>query len=487
MTDPSNAFEKPATSQPQNSERLQEQPFKRLSAHFLVRWISSAALILLICSSFRHFLFRSTAFDLGIYDQVVYLLSQGLPPISSYLGFHHMGNHAAWAVYPLALFYKIYPSVYWLLAVQAVCLAIGAWPTWLLAVQAGLSPALARAMVVVYLLYPLIFNLNLFDFHPEVMALPVLLTAIWLARAGRPGWFCLAILFVLGCKDALSLTVVAMGVWLLLFEKRRFCGIAAIALGSAWFLIATQWIIPMLSGGEAAAVDRYGYLGKSVFEVAKNLLLQPGLALGKIISKSTVFYLLLIISPLLWGLSPRFLAPLISAIPAFMLNVLSEAHTQRDLMHQYSLPILPFLLVVVIDSLAAGKGWLRQRRWIVLWSLVAFIALAKYYFLGWQYLQSLDTWQASRTAIAQIQTQGGVLTDNYLGPHVSHRPIVYMPRIKQLNEYLKNCDYVLLNLRHPWQGQEKRIAQVMQRLKQQPEFKLSYQQDDVYLFTRSKS
>lgn len=55
------------------------------------------------CSSLRHALFQSGAFDLGIYDQVVYLISQGQPPISSFLGFHHLGNHAAWAVYVLSL------------------------------------------------------------------------------------------------------------------------------------------------------------------------------------------------------------------------------------------------------------------------------------------------------------------------------------------------------------------------------------------------
>jgi uncharacterized membrane protein len=112
------------------------------------------ALILFGCSSLRHALFQSGAFDLGIYDQVVYLISQGQPPISSFLGFHHMGNHAAWAVYPLGLLYKIYPDVHWLLAVQAGALTIGALPTWHLARQAGLTVRQAEAMAVVYLLYP---------------------------------------------------------------------------------------------------------------------------------------------------------------------------------------------------------------------------------------------------------------------------------------------------------------------------------------------
>ncbi len=203
--------------------------------------IGISALLLFACSSTRHLLFQSGALDLGIYDQVVYLISQGQPPISSFLGFHHLGNHAAWAVYFLALFYKIYPSVYWLLAVQAVCLSLGALPTYYLSREAGLKESLAVTMAAVYLLYPLVFNVNLFEFHPEVMAIPVILGVILAARLQQLIWFCVGTIFILGCKAVLSLTVAAMGFWLLMFEKRRFCGIFAIISGVIWFLIASQF------------------------------------------------------------------------------------------------------------------------------------------------------------------------------------------------------------------------------------------------------
>lgn len=492
LPDPlTNSLTDPLTGQltdPQVAEQ-QEQPKLKSSALGMrsAWWIGSAVLLLFVCSSARHFLFRSTAFDLGIYDQVIFLISRGLSPISSYLGFHHMGNHAAYSVYPLALLYRIYPSVYWLFAVQAICLAIGAWPTWLLARQAGLSVALSRTLAIVYLLYPLIFNLNLFDFHPEVMALPVLLTAIWLARADRIGWFCLAILFVLGCKDALSLTIAAMGVWLLVFEKRRVCGSFALLAGSVWFVATTQWIIPTLSGEEAAAVNRYAYLGDSVLEVAQNLVLRPGIILGKVFSLETLEYLVEILFPVIWGLSLRHLVPLVSAIPALMLNILSESSGQRDLVHQYSLPIFPFLLVAVIAALAAGKTWWQRRRWIILWSLLAFVVIESFYYYHFQYWKALDTWKATRQAVAQVSPhQGGVMADNYLGAHLSQRTNIYLAYPRILNENLAQIDYVLLNLRHPFPVDRDRVQKVFQRMQKQPEFQLTYEQDEVYLFTRKR-
>ena len=449
--------------------------------------IATSSAILFACSSLRHALFQSGAFDLGIFDQAVYLISQGDAPISSWLGFHILGDHAALIFYPLALLYKIYPDVHWLLAVQAIALACGALLTWMLARQAGLKTQQQNAIACVYLLYPLIFNLNLFDFHPEAIALPALLWAILAARRGKIAWFCLAIAIVLACKAVLALTVATMGFWLLIWEKRRGEGAIAICAGVAWFLIATQVIIPAF--GSAAAdvarhLPRYGYLGNSFGEIIKNLFLQPGLVLGKIFSLGTLEYLSLLFLPVIC-LSPQHLTPLVGAIPTLLMNILSQAPAQRNLVHHYSLPILPFLLVAAISSLAAGRGWLQSGRAIALWSLVAFLALAKFGYFGSKYLESFDTWQATREAIAQVQTPGGVLTTHEIAPHLTHRRVVKFTDVNSPPANFTEFDYILLNLRHPgWNSNPDFAAGLANQLKNTQEFNLSYQHDDVYLFKK---
>jgi len=462
--------------------------FKKLRFSPLGWTIALSCLILFGCSSLRYALFQSSAWDLGIFDQAVYLISSGAPPISSFLGFHILADHAALVFYPLALLYKIYPDVHWLLAVQAIALAIGAVPTWNLARQAGLTVQQSVAIALVYLLYPLVFNINLFDFHPEVMALPAMLGAIWAARSSKTWWFCLSIILILGCRDALSLSVAAMGLWLLLFERRLLCGGIAIAAGVAWFLIATQVIIPHF-GGEAAAIGRYlpryDELGNSFPEISKNLLLKPGLVLGKVFSLDTLGYLGLLVLPVIWGLSPQHLTPLVGAIPTLAMNILANTNTQRDLTHQYSVPVLPFLLLAVISSLAARRGWWRSSRAIVLWSSVAFLALAKYGYFGSIYLNSLDTWQATREAIAQVQTDGGVLTTDEIAPHLSHRQLIKFTDANSPPTNLAEFNYILLNVRHPgWLSNPKFATSLVNQLKNDQEFHLSYQRDDVYLFKK---
>lgn len=72
---------------------------KAMGLTSLTGMIVVSALILFACSSLRHALFQSAAFDLGIFDQAIYLISQGEPPISSFTNHHIMGDHAAWIFY----------------------------------------------------------------------------------------------------------------------------------------------------------------------------------------------------------------------------------------------------------------------------------------------------------------------------------------------------------------------------------------------------
>ena len=453
---------------------------------FPLTWIVGvAAVVLFFCSSLRHNLLQSGAFDLGVYDHAVYLISQGEKPIVNFLGFHILGDHAVFVLYGVALLYKIYPSVYWLLAAQAVFLALGAVPTWYLAIQAGLNKAQAYSMAVVYLLYPLIFNINLFDFHPLVLAVPAILGAVLAAKSNQLWWFIGAIIFILSCKAVLAFTVAAMGLWLLIWQQKRLYGAIAIFSGTVWFIVASQIIIPSFSKREEiAAVGRYGFLGDSMWEIALNLALKPGVVIGKIFTLPNLEYLVLLLIPLIWGLSWRHLHPLIGAMPILGLNLLTDYQLQKDLIHQYSLPILPFLLLAVIENLGAGGGWMRSRHNIILWSLVTFLALGKFGYFWSKYVAELDTRSATFEAIARINTQEAVLVPAKVAPHLTHRKQIMAINADSDSLNLQQFCYVMLNSRHLGQDvSSELVSNLLSSLRRSPKFKLDYQQDDVFLFT----
>jgi uncharacterized membrane protein len=302
---------------------------KTILSHLsLILLISISFFILITASHLRHFLFQSNALDLGWFDQAVYLISIGETPVVSFSDFHILGDHASFMFYLIAILYKIYPTVSWLFFLQALALSITVIPLYQLSLLAKLTHKEAITICVVYLLYPLTFNVNLFDFHPEVIALPCLLWAVYAARINHIMGFCLSLIIILSCKAVLSLTVVGMGVWLLFFEKKKLYGAIALGLGSAWFILTTQVIIPQFSGAEAAAVYRYSFLGDSVTEIILNLFLKPQIILSKIFTLANLEYLVYLFIPLIWGLSPRYFSPLVAAFPALALNLITDYRPQ---------------------------------------------------------------------------------------------------------------------------------------------------------------
>ena len=454
---------------------------KNKSLWFLTSAIAFSTLILFLCSSLRHALFQSS-FDLAIFDNAVYLISQGEPPLVTFRGLHILGDHAAWIIYPLALFYKIYPDIHWLFFIQAFSLAFAVLPLWYLCRAVGLRESQGKTVALAYLLYPAIFNVNLFDFHPEVIAVPAIFGAILAVKLDKLWWFVAAIVLILSCKAVLALTVVGMGLWLLVSGRYQYA-IIAIIFGCGWFAIATQVIIPTFSGTEAAAVERYGYLGDSVLDIIKNLIIKPNLVLGKIFSVSTLGYLLLLTVPLWWGLSPLHWMPIIGALPILLINILSVSPAQRNLVHQYSLPIIPWLFLIVIMAMSSKQIWFKSRRNILIWLVVAWLALAKYGYFGSIYLQTWDTWGATRNAIALISDRQGVLTTTDIAPHLTHRPLVGLTTTDLNYEELEKFKYILLNLRHPGWGSSPEIAHsIYVKLQQTSKFQLQFERDDVFLF-----
>jgi hypothetical protein len=140
----------------------------------------------------------------------------------------------------------------------------------------------------------------------------------------------------------------------------------------------------------------------------------------------------------------------------------------------------------VIATLAAGKGWLKQPRQILIASAIAFIALAKFGYFGSLYLKTLDTWPATREAVALISPEGGVLTNSAIAPHLTHRPLVKLAIYGSEALDLKQFDQILLNQRHPgWSSSPELIGQLLTRLQQTPEFKLTYAKDNVFLYQKS--
>ena len=155
---------------------------------------------------------------MGVFDLAIYLISQGENPFSTLLGFHILGDHGALVLYPIGYLSKIFNSTYFLFVIQGIALSSSIFPFEKFTNFNKLNKNSVRASFLVLLMYPVIFNISIFDFHPEVLALPLVLDIFVSLKINNiyPLWkLFLKIFFILTCKVSNSFIVFGLGIWLI--------------------------------------------------------------------------------------------------------------------------------------------------------------------------------------------------------------------------------------------------------------------------------
>ncbi len=375
-------------------------------------------------------------------------------------GVHVLADHGAWLLYIAGFAYKLHVNIQWLFFSQAAALSFTAIPIWAVGRQANLSRKQCWLVCGLWWLQPVVFNANLFDFHPEVWAMPALACSFWASRAGKPlVWFLLLVL-MLGCRDGLVLVVFGLGIEHLI-RKKWVWAFAAIGFALSWLALLNKWLYPMLTGsnqGPKAVSTLFAYLGNNFEEVLWSLISKPWLLINGVDWFGGIIYLLLISISVIPFLSRHSLPTLCAGLPLIVVNLLSEEAPQRTLIHHYSLPLAVIAVVAVTDALAIVPRPSFPWRSLA-WSAVCWAALAKPWFFTGPYLERVDSIPSFREAIISINQNSRLLTTSYLVPHLSQRLEVSFPTGNEPEASLNRFDALLLKPEDPGWGSTQQIQQ----------------------------
>lgn len=238
----------------------------------------------------RHLSFQSNAHDLGFQHHVTWNTAHGrwfeytymvaFPPHST----NHLADHVNLILLPIAALYWIHDGPETLIVVQALLVASGMIPLFLVARRRLGADA------------------------------PALL---------------LASLLMLATQENAALVVAMLGVVLLL-EGLRKVGAALFAAGLAWFATCFFVILPALNPGGSNAFGRYRHLGRSWLAVGQALVADPTILLERMFGPEGRAYLRGTFLP--FG-GTSLLAPdvLIAAASEIALNLLSSFAPQRSI------------------------------------------------------------------------------------------------------------------------------------------------------------
>ena len=130
-------------------------------------------------TALSHFLLASHVWDLGIFEQFNWLIANGhINTISSLRDITPLQDHFALLLLPIALIYKLLPNAYTLLALQSLALGSLTALSAELCRRRNIAPQLTWALAIAITLNPYSFLVNRFQFHVEVLTLPLMLLAI---------------------------------------------------------------------------------------------------------------------------------------------------------------------------------------------------------------------------------------------------------------------------------------------------------------------
>jgi uncharacterized membrane protein len=457
--------------------------------------VAAVAFAFAALSIAQHARFDTAAYDLGLFDQWIWLISRGLPPYGTGVGTHALGDHAALILYPLALLYAVVPDVRALLVFQALVVALGAVPLYLIgrargAAGAGLVAALA------FLAHPGTHNLTLFDFHPDAIAGSALLLALLGWELRRTSLIIVGCGLALACKENFAVTVAFFGLWIAAHRSWRL-GIGLFAAGVVWFVLTTQLILPELSGQtQSVFVSRFGQYGASPGEIVLTLLAQPQRLFADLFGPQDLRFLWETLAPL--GLLPLFSPRTLAlALPATVLNLLSSFAPQQTITYHYTALMVPLACVALLHAIivlgarlervmmvrSQGAKGLRSQgakehtaslsqpqRWagLVLLACALAVVIGSY---SVHTTTVVRTWALAEVltqndprprvrayVLAQIPSEARVAAQTWLHPHLSQRRQVFVFPNPFRHVYLVNpsaapeplaADYIVYDLWRP--------------------------------------
>jgi len=380
----------------------------------------------------QHANFGTFGYDMGLYDQGIWLLSRFEDPFVTIRGLQYFEHHVNLVTLLFVPAYWLGAGPHFLYLVETVWMALGALPLFLLARDRLRSGWLAVAVAACLLLYPSLEWINWWHFHPDALVITPLLFAWWLATRRRWGWFAVAVAVALACKEDAALAVLTLGLVLAVRGQRR-AGLLTAAAGAGWFLLATRVLIPAAGGGDGPFYQElFPGFGDSLAEIAWNMVVHPSRLVELASMPDRVTYYWQVLAPVAFLPLAAPLVLLVGA-PQAVANVTSGHTLTHDFRFHYTAIVLAAVFLATVEGMAwAGRGRTARRALVALLlvtSVAANVAWSPSP-LGVQFDTGIWTTAEPRhatvrAALRLVPADAGVSASYNLVPHLTHRVHAY--------------------------------------------------------------
>lgn len=366
--------------------------------------------------------FDLTAFDAGIFDNILWRLGNGYNDVSDLTGSHHFSDHMSGLMLLAVPIYAALPQfgLPLLIVAQAVSVALVSLATWMLADHVGLDARAQRAALLVTTIGAGAYNAATIDVHEVGLAVgPLAMTAVLALRGSRTRTYWIWPAIAAAARVDIAVSVILIG--LLLRKDRPEHARIAITIGGIAAGAMLAWLLLNPWDGTSFAFH-FAHLDiDSAAQLPAAVLRDPVAALKPLVD------------PTMWGTIVIWLvgfmsvAPLraarwiIPALPTVIIPVLgSWSQADRPHLHYWHV-LLPMLAVAMVLGLARSNA-LRERA-IYLGALGIAVTWIFMPIFKPSFGQDLGSAQAA-VAVLNANHEASVAVPGQLVPHVSRRPSV---------------------------------------------------------------
>jgi len=408
---------------------MSERP-KGRTAFVRAAWGLSAVFALVVgrLKLLQHERLQTSAFDLGVYANVLWNTAHGRPFFNAFDGRSFLGQHFIPALALLAPLLRVWSDAAALLAFQSAALALAIPAVYLLAERELDDRRAALGFAALCAVFAPLHRASAYDFHPATLAVPLLAWSLYFWRSGRRTALLATLALTALVQEDLPLVLVGFGAYAAWEASRRRDrngrrdGLVVAAVAAPYFALVVFVLMPHFAGGWRASYwEYYARLGMTPGSLAAGFVLHPwrlwALTLGDPEKAAAVLGLVGFTSGLIL-LAPR--EALLLAIP-LALNLISANPAQYRLQAHYSATMIPFLFYAMIAGYArlSRRGALRGPRALAALALAAAGSL-------WNlpvYSRPTDAarLQSARALFAEIGPDDSVAASANLVPHLCFR------------------------------------------------------------------
>ncbi len=431
-------------------------------------------------SLINHYLYRTFALDLGMFNQALYSISHGLQPLFTLdtkgTETHFLATHFSPITFLFAPLYYLFGS-YTLLIVQITFILMGGLGIYKIAQLklAHLSPALWLLAPAHFFCCWGIYSALAFDFHNNVIGAMIAPWFIYFFCKRNKKLMLITAILMAMCQETMPLWLIFILAALML-DNAKTLGwknylkfeLPLIAGFIIYALIIIQLVMPALQGAEHnLQLSRYTHLGSSASEIVAHILSHP-IDSVKMLFVNTIddpafdyikaeLHIMVLLSGGIFLLTRP--AYLLMLVPIYAQKLLANDFGFWGINVQYSIELIPVICIGTILFLSKlRKGYTVPVAVITLCvTLAATISTidhrkSKWYnaannrFYGKDHFKSgFDNLAEVNQVLKSVPDALPVVTSSRLAAHIANRQRLYhFPNIKMDARYIvldKSGDY----------------------------------------------